>query len=115
MKGLSEQLDEDVAQLDELAAMFGNKAITSAEWTAAAAPIRARVADNERILAAAQPGADTLKGLKVNDLREQWDTLPIAQQKAIVSAVAESIVIVKSRNIGGGRLNPERVQITWKG
>ncbi len=51
----------------------------------------------------------------MNDLREQWDTLPIAQQKAIVSAVAESIVIVKSRNIGGGRLNPERVQITWKG
>ncbi len=48
VKGLSEQLDEDVAQLDELAAMFGNKAITSAEWTAAAAPIRARVADNER-------------------------------------------------------------------
>jgi DNA invertase Pin-like site-specific DNA recombinase len=112
--GLSEKLAADKDQLDELAGMFAGKQITSREWLTARGPIEARISDTERRLPQ-RTSTDALTGWTGNGdaLREQWSSLNLTRQAAIVAAVLDRVVISPGQ-LGARSLDPERVQPVWR-
>ncbi|MDQ6948124.1 MAG: recombinase family protein [Actinomycetota bacterium] len=111
---VAEQLSGDRAQLDELAAMYSQKAITAREWMAARNPIEARIQEAVRRLARATR-CEALAGLPGNGaaLRAQWDGLNLIRQHAIVSAVLDHAVILPGV-AGAQALDPKRVEPRWR-
>ena len=108
------ELDADRHRLDELAEMYGLKEMTAREWMSAKAPIQQRISENERRLGAVT-GTSALDGYVGHGdaLRRQWDALSPSRQRAIVSALLESIVIgpaVRGRNV----FDPTRVTPNWR-
>ena len=113
-ENIEEDLQSDRLQLDELAQMYGHKEMTAREWTAAKAPIQQRIATNERRLNAFT-GTSALDGYVGNAkaLRGQWDTIDPPRQRAIISALLNSITIgagVRGRN----KFDPSRIKPDWK-
>ena len=111
---IDRELEEDRLQLDELAEMYGRKEMTAREWTLAKAPIQQRIWANERRLAE-YTGTTALDGYvgHSENLRRQWETLPAPRQRAIVSALLDSIEIgpaLRGRNV----FDPSRVTPHWK-
>lgn len=111
---LSDGLAGDQAQLDELAVMFGKQEISGREWRAAREPIERRMAERQRQLAAATR-TDALTGLPGNGghLRDQWESLSLSRQAAIVSAVLDHAVIEPGQS-GARSLDPARVRAIWR-
>jgi DNA invertase Pin-like site-specific DNA recombinase len=112
--GLTHQLTDDRAQLDELAALYGKKELTMREWSAAKNPINQRIADTERRLSQ-MTGSSALEDFidQPGALRDQWQDLSPARQRAIVAAVLDSITVgpaVRGRNT----FDPSRIDATWK-
>ena len=100
-------------QRDELAEAYANKQISMSEWLTARKPIEQRLHDAERLYAKATE-TDALTGLVGNgaSLRDQWDSLNLTRQHAIVSAVLDHVVIAESP--GGGRFDPARIRPVWR-
>src|SRR5262249_46901814 len=111
---LAEQVADDKAQLEELAAAYGNRQLTMPELLAARTPIEARIRDGERQLAHATgtPLLTEPAGAGKR-LRGQWATLNLARQAAIVSAVLDHAVIEAGTN-KGSRFDIERVRPVWR-
>lgn len=109
----------DVAAIEKdlrlLAADFGEGRISRAEWMAARAPLEARLASAKAVFAADEH-ATVLIDLG-GDLRERWDVLTrdgaVDQQRAILSAVFEAILIRPATRRGPG-LDPGRVDPRWR-
>jgi len=113
-ENIEEDLQSDRLQLDELAQMYGRKEMTAREWTAAKAPIQQRIATNERRLNAFT-GTSALEGYVGNAkaLRGQWDSIDPPRQRAIISALLNSITVgpgVRGRN----KFDPSRIKPDWK-
>ena len=90
------ELEDDFLQLDEFATMLGQRDLTPQEWKAATAPVKARIAENEKRLAAVEgplPAIDP-------KARENWATYPAPRRRAIVAAYAETITIGPGTNTG---------------
>jgi hypothetical protein len=111
---LSDGLAGDQAQLEELAVMFGKKEISAREWRAAREPIERRMQERQRQLAALTR-TDALTGLPGNggQLRDQWETLSLSRQAAIVAAVLDHAVIEAGQS-GARSLDPSRVRAVWR-
>jgi DNA invertase Pin-like site-specific DNA recombinase len=111
---LAEQVADDKARLEELAAAYGNRYLTMPELLAARAPIEARIRDGERLLAHAS-GTSELTELAGagKRLRRQWSTLNLARQAAIVAAVLDHAVIDAGLR-RGSRFDIERVRPVWR-
>jgi site-specific DNA recombinase len=108
------RLEDDRNQLDELAAMWGRKELSTNEWDAAKAPIQQRIREAEKQLGRS-PDATALDGFigNADALRSQWASLSAHRQRAIVAALIDSISIgpaVRGRNT----FDPGRVFPTWK-
>lgn len=112
--GLSAQLAADREQLDELAGLFAARSITSREWMSARNPIEARIADTQRRLAQLT-ATDALAGWTGNggQLRDQWSSLNLSRQAAIVRAVVDRVIIHPGQ-LGARTLDPDRVQPFWR-
>ena len=108
------ELADDQHRLTELAALYGNRGITTNEWTAAREPIEARIKKAERLLARAA-GNDTLANLVGTGgrLRAQWANLNLDRQAAIVRVVLDHAVI-KPGMLGARSLDPARVAPLWR-
>lgn len=102
------------AQLEELARAYAAEQISMAEWLAARKPIEHRLREAERHFARATE-TDALSGLvgNGNTLREQWDTLNLSRQHAIISAVVDHVVIAPPTG-NPGVFDPARVQPVWR-
>ncbi|QXC59116.1 recombinase family protein [Aquihabitans sp. G128] len=111
---LSETLAADRAQLDELAAVYAEKAITVREWMEARRPIEARISDTERRLSRLT-GSHALTGLIGNgaELRASWAGLNLTRQAAIVAAVLDHAVIAPGTS-GARELDAARVDPIWR-
>lgn len=111
---LADELAEDRKQLEELAGLYADKAITAVEWMAARNPIEARIATTTRRLAS-RSGNDALTGLVGNgeQLRTQWADLPLTRQHAVIAAVLDH-AIIDSGTPGARTLDPERVRPLWR-
>ena len=111
---LSDEIAQDRAQLEELATLYGNKEITAAEWSAARRPIDARITHATRQLgrASSHRQLHSLIG-HGGKLREQWSTLNLDRQRAIVAALLDHAAIGPGPS-GQSRFDPDRVRPIWR-
>ena len=111
---LSEQVAADTEQLDELAQLYADRAITAPEW------VKARTAIETR-RNAARRRLSGLTGTRPIDayigngaaLREQWADLNLDRQRAIVKALVDHV-----ENMPGTRgtraVSVDRVRPVWR-
>jgi site-specific DNA recombinase len=111
---LLEALEEDRNQMKELSELWAAKDISSAEWKAARGPIEARIKTTERQLAQAS-NSTALDGLigTGSQLKEQWETLNLDRQAAIIKAVLDYATILPGTP-GARSLDPARIQPVWQ-
>jgi DNA invertase Pin-like site-specific DNA recombinase len=111
---LSDSLAEDQAQLEDLSTMFAKREITAREWSAARPVIEKRIRETRRALERLTD-TDALSGLPGTgeQLRDQWASLNLTRQHAIIAAVVDHIVIEAGKS-GARDLDPARVRIIWR-
>jgi hypothetical protein len=111
---LASSLDEDSAQLEELAEAYGAKQVTLSEWLAARRPIEQRIEQTRRRLSRLSQfsALDGFVG-HAGRLRELWEEMPLTRRRAVVAAVLDHAVIgpgVRGRN----RFDPDRIEPVWR-
>lgn len=111
---LADQIEQERAQLEELAGLYAEREITAREWTAARKPIEARLKRAEQRLRRLQR-TTVLDGLPGHgsELRRQWSTLNLDRQQAIVAAILDHAVIGPGTR-SGRRFDSARVRPVWK-
>ena len=89
-----QEADDAAKQLDELAHAYGEKQVTMAEWITARKPIEKRLSMARKQLGKVSR-TTVLDGYVGNAdaLREQWDSLDLTRQHAIVAAVLDHVVV----------------------
>jgi DNA invertase Pin-like site-specific DNA recombinase len=109
-----EEAEAAQAQLDELATVYGEKQITMPEWLAARRPIEQRLTDARKQLAR-QTRSTVLDQYAGNGkaLRDDWHSLDLSQQHAIVAAVIERVVVGPGRP-GYNRFDESRLTAFWR-
>jgi DNA invertase Pin-like site-specific DNA recombinase len=109
-----QEAEAATAQLDELAAAYGERHVSMHEWMAAKKPIQERLTAARKQLAKASH-ANALAAYVGNGagLRAEWDTLDLSQQHAIVAAVVESFVVGPARR-GYNRFDESRLTPVWQ-
>jgi site-specific DNA recombinase len=112
---LLSELQDDQAQMGELAELWASKAISSAEWKAAREPIEARIYTTERQLSQIT-GDHTLDGIlgHGDELRTSWESLPLTRQAAIVAAVLDFATIAGGEGRHTNAVDPNRISATWR-
>jgi hypothetical protein len=108
------ELEQAQAQLVELADAYGNREITMDELRAARKPIEQRITEARKQLAkVSRTGVlDRYVGNGAG-LREEWDSLDLSQQHAIVAAVVDSVVVGPGRR-GYNRFDESRLTPVWR-
>lgn len=111
---LTAELQLDQAQMDELAQLYGAKAISAAEWMTARRPIEERIFTTTRQLSQITSG-NALTGLVGNGeaLRASWQSLNLSRQAAIVAAVLDYATIAPAAGRGRREVDPDRIIPTW--
>jgi site-specific DNA recombinase len=108
---LEQQIANDQAQLEELAAWWADKKIEGPEYLVA----RNRIADRLTSSRARFSQRDTNKSLRVlidqaADLRRRWADLNLHQKRAVITAVLDHVVVsaatTRTKHVDVGRLNP---------
>jgi DNA invertase Pin-like site-specific DNA recombinase len=113
----SERLAADVlrlqADLEALAAMFGNGEMTLAAFRAAKQPLDARLAaaNNELVRTDARAALERIAGPTAT-LAERWGDLDVAMRSRIIGTVVDEIVVTPPQK-QGERFNPDRVDVRW--
>ena len=112
---LSDSLAVDRTQLNELAQMYAVREIGRSEWMTARKPIDARITDVERRLSR-MTRTDALAGIVGNGaaLAQQWASLNLSRQHAIVKAVLDHVVISPADRRGQREVNPDRADLVWR-
>ena len=108
-----EAMASDRAQLDELASLYAERAITAQEWIRARAQIEDRIAQRNRRIAD-HAGDERLRDLlrSGTDLREAWPKLPLQQQRSILLAVLDRVDVSRARV--RQRFEPDRLVPVWR-
>jgi site-specific DNA recombinase len=111
---LFDQVDQDTQQLTELADMWANKEITTAEWKRAKAVIEQRRERTRRDLTrlSGTQELDTYIG-QGDALRSQWSSLNLDRQRAIVKALVDHVEIMPGVR-GARSVAVERVRPAWR-
>ncbi|MDI2097566.1 recombinase family protein [Ruicaihuangia caeni] len=111
---LMEELQADRAQKDELARMWANREIASADWKSAREPIEVRIAATERRLHQMQgtEGVAQIAGTG-DEIRASWASLNLERQSAIIKALLD-FATIKPGKRGAQSLDPSRVVPTWR-
>ncbi len=114
----AERIEAEIAdaksQLEELAVMWAEREIDRSEWIAAREPIEARLTAARKRLGRFNRFA-ALDGHigQGSALQEQWPTMPLTRQRAIVAAVLDHVVVSPGRR-GLNRFDPSRFRPVWR-
>ncbi len=100
------------AQLEDLAAQYGQGELTAGEWQAAKGPLRIRLAE-ARAAERRSPSVAAMDWGKPGLLRTSWDGLTIQQKRQALEMFIERIDIGPGK-IGQNGPDPDRVSIVWK-
>jgi len=111
---LQRAIEEDRAQLEALAALYGAKEIGVSEWLAARKPIEARVAEATGHMGRLTQSS-ALDGFLGNAaaLREQWDSFSVPRQRAVIGALVDHVTVHPAVK-GRPRFDPERIEVCWR-
>jgi DNA invertase Pin-like site-specific DNA recombinase len=108
------ELDADKAQLVELAAAWGRKEFSRAEWEAARAPIEQRMTATRKRLSRVTRRSTLEPFLgKGEQLRADWSSLDLSQQHAIVAAILDHVTVGPGRR-GYNRFDESRLTAAWR-
>jgi site-specific DNA recombinase len=109
-----QEADQAQAQLEELAAAYGQREITMGEYRTAREPIEQRRTAARRQLAKASR-VTVLDGYVGNAaaLRAEWDSLDLTRQHAIVAAVLDHVTVAPGRP-GYNRFDESRLRAFWR-
>jgi hypothetical protein len=112
---LQAQVNEEQAQLDELARLHGEKQIGLSEWLAARAPIEQRLTAARKQLGRLGR-VSVLNGHVGNasELRERWASLDLTRQHAIIAAVLDHVVVSPATRQGYNKFDPTRLVPVWR-
>lgn len=110
-----EQLEQDQAQLEQLATAHGEKQITFQEWLAARKPIEQRISTARKQLAKVTR-ASALDGYagKGDELRRDWGALDLSQQHSVVEAVVDHVAVGPAPVRGRNRFDESRLTPVWR-
>lgn len=102
-------------RLDELANAYAEEQIGLQEWLTARGTIEQRLqAARKRLAMLNQVSAvDGYLG-HASELRDEWPTMPLSRQAAIIAAVLDHAVI-RSATPGRKTLDPARINLVWRG
>jgi site-specific DNA recombinase len=108
------EADAEQAQLDELARLYGERQIGTNEWLKARKPIEKRLTAARKQLGKVSR-TTVLDGFVGNAaaLREQWASLDLTRQHAIVEAVLAHVVVGPGRR-GYNRFDESRLRPVWR-
>lgn len=103
------------AQLDELATAYAQQRISLQEWLTARGQIEQRLPAARKKLATLNR-VSALDGYLggANELRQEWETMPLSRQAAIIAAVLDHAVIAPAIR-GRNTLDPSRITFVWRG
>jgi site-specific DNA recombinase len=103
------------AQLDELAAAYAQQLIGLQEWLTARNGIEQRLQAARKKLATLNQ-VTALDGYlgSASELREEWESMPLSRQAAIIAAVLDHAVIDPATR-GRNSFDPARVNFVWRG
>jgi site-specific DNA recombinase len=109
-----QEAEAATAQLDELAAAYGEKRVSMSEWMKAKKPIQERLTAARKQLAKTSH-TNALAAYVGNGagLRAEWDALDLSQQHAIVTAVVDCFVVGPARR-GYNRFDESRLTPVWQ-
>jgi site-specific DNA recombinase len=104
----------DQAQLDELAAAYGQKALTLREYLVARKPIERRIEAARRRISR-ERGTSALDEFvhRPGALRAAWPSLPLTRQHAIIAAILAHISVGPAVR-GLNRFDPRRLDPVWR-
>lgn len=110
---LSQTLEEDEGQMKELAQAYAAKQIRMSDWLTAKKPIEERIENTRRQLMRMN-GHTALARVagQGRDLEQQWETLNLERQHAIVKTVLDHAVI-RPMTPGVRKFDPNRVAPVW--
>jgi len=108
------ELLADQAQLDELAAAYGEKALTLREYLVARKPIEGRI-DASRRRISRERGTSAVDEFvhRPGALRAAWPSLPLSRQHAIIAAVLAHIIVGQAVR-GLNRFDHRRLDPVWR-
>ncbi len=111
---LQRQIEDDRAQLESLAALYGTREIGVTEWLAARKPIEVRMADATRHMGRLTQSS-ALDGYVGNGrlLHDKWDSFSVPRQHAIISALVDHVTVHPAIK-GRPRFDPERIEVCWR-
>ena len=112
--GLLEEITADREQLEELATLLADRAMTTPEWMTVRNVIEARIRRNERRLHQATDSHQLEDIIGQGDaLRSKWTTLNLDRQAAIVRTLVDRVVIASGvRGVRG--VDPGRIDAVWR-
>ncbi|WP_084653992.1 recombinase family protein [Nocardia altamirensis] len=111
---LSRQVDEDKAELEQLAHMKKARRITMAEWLILRDGIESRLDGNRRKIAQATETSEIAELIGRGEaLRKEWPDLSIDRRQSIIKAVLEHAVILPGKS-GARSLDVDRVDPAWR-
>jgi site-specific DNA recombinase len=108
------ELLADQTQLDELAAAYGEKALTLREYLVARKPIERRIEASRRRISR-QRGTSAIDDFvhRPGALRAAWPTLTLSRQHAIIAAILAHITVDRAVR-GLNRFDPRRLNPVWR-
>ncbi|MGO2746516.1 recombinase family protein [Microbacterium sp.] len=111
---LTAQLQAAQAKREELASMWAADEISRTEWSAARAPIEARIEQAEKELSRLR-STDSLATLvgRGKELEAEWEALTLARQVAIIQAVLDYATILPGTP-GTRTVDPSRIVPEWR-
>jgi hypothetical protein len=109
--GVDVDLSRIERELEDLAADYGNGAISRREWLAARKPLEER-RDRARRDIDHTNGTAALAQFRGTDVRARWEQLDVDRKRAVLDALVDRVTVLPSTT--PGRFNPDRVEVEWR-
>ncbi len=114
-KDLSQSIHADVVRLEELAILWSDSVITATEWRTARDRIDKRLNANRKTLIKLRGNGDLISLVGNGQvLSEQWASLNLTRQVAIIKTVVDHVVIRPAIKRGANQQVLERIEVIWR-
>ena len=114
ISGIVSEIHGDLDRLKELAALWGERSITRAEWQQARGDIARRLGANETRLREVDSAKVVLTIAGGGEaLAQRWPTMTEDQRRSLIRSVLDYLVVEPVGGTGG-KFRPERMCPVWR-
>lgn len=109
------QIETDRERLGVLISDYSEGIVTRAEWLLARTRVEERIRSAEsRLAKSARQVALAALPVERDVLRGAWPQMHLDQQRAVILAVVDRVVVQPAKRPGRPRFDPERVRVEWR-